>query len=236
MVSTKTLIYAGCCVQTIDQRDTVRLWARVVQHLNPGIDVVLFDTQSVFDPALFLPPGIEIIRYPDNPGHLAQGGRDGAGRTFIDGILLGHQRGYDYVVHLESDMLLAKPVMPIVEKMHRVGVKAACPRLDRYQFLEWGITFLNVEHMIETKFPERYDWESAPPVPIPEWRIEQLLADDLFILPLRGMRNDGNWVNSLTLPNHYPYQPPDFITHCSEFGVYHRFLDINGIDIQPERV
>ena len=226
----RILIYSGTHVQTEENRDIVRLWGRLTTALNPDIDIVVFDSCSPFDPARFLPPSIEIVRFKTNPGHLSQGGGDGAGRTFCEGIHYAHTHGYDYCVHLESDMLLAKPIAPLIEKMSRDGVMAAACYLPQYQFFEFGICAFDVHRMIANDFIGRYDWQSAPKWPIPERRIGDLLENELWIIPWHGTRNDQHQINPHTFSLAFPYSAPTWITHVS-MPVALKFLELNGIEV-----
>lgn len=229
----KTLIYSGVFCQDEANREMVRLWGRLTRHLNPDVEIIVFDSLSPFDPLLFLPGDIGISKFKTNPGHLSRGGGDGAGRTFCEGIKYANVMGFDYCVHLESDMLLARPVTPIINAMHKAGVKAACCYLPQYQFFEFGIAAFNVRHMIDTGFCDRYDWENAPKHPIPEVRIEQLIGDDLFVLPLRGHRNDQNQLNPYNLAGVSPYFPPDFLTRANA-DLAAKFLELNRIVLPEE--
>lgn len=228
----KTVIYSGVFCQDEENREIVRLWGRLTRHLNPDVDIVAFDSCSPFDPAYFL-PSIPIVRFRDNPGHLSRGGGDGAGRTFCQGMKYAAEMGYDFCVHLESDMLLARPVTPIISAMAKAGVKAACCYLPQYQFFEWGVAAFNVQHLADTDFCGRYDWANAPMQPIPEVRIEQLIGDDLFVLPLRGHRNDQNQLNPYNLANVSPYFSPDFLTRAN-MDLAMRFLELNNIVLPEE--
>lgn len=225
------LIYSGVHCQTEENRELVKLWARLTRYLNPDALILILDSLSPFDPIHFIPDdlGIRIHRYQTNPGHLSQGGGDGAGRTFCDGIHWAKLYGCDYAVHLESDMLLAKPLAPLIDKMQRHGTKAAACYLTQYQFFEFGICAMNVEHMIATKFTERYDWENAPKWPIPELRIAELLDGDLWIIPWHGARNDQHQIKAGALNLAFPYAAPDWMTHMN-LEVARSFLQANGLE------
>jgi hypothetical protein len=115
--------------------------------------------------------------------------------------------------------------------MHRSGVKVAAPFAFPYQFPEWGASFWSTKYLKESKFIERYDWEHAPKWPIPEWRIQHLTQDDFFVLPIHGMRNTQNTINQATITAAFPYQPVSWLTHCADFGLYYRMLDLNRINL-----
>lgn len=230
MSGTRILIAATSRIETESRRDFVKLWWRVNAVLNPGVDIILIDTCSPFDPAVFLPE-TEIYRFDDNIGTLSHGQRDGSGRAFMKALEFGVLRGYDYVVHWETDLLFAKPVTPVIERMHRSGIKAASFIANPYAFCEWAICFFNCQFVKESKFIERYDWANAPAWPIPEWRIESLLGDDLWLLPIRGMRNSLGNVNAANLHQFFPYGPPDYLTHITDFTLAYKFLELNQIHV-----
>ncbi len=234
-MSPRILIYGGTFVDTEDNRDLVKLWSKVVRFLNPDCNVLVIDSVSPFDPRVFLAGEVEVVGFDKNVGHLCRGGQDGAGRTLCEGMLIAAERGYDYAIHWETDLLFARPIRPIVEKMARTGVKVAALPQKYYQFLEWGISFFDLRHMIASRFVERYCWETAPKWPIPEVRIEQLTQDDLFLLPYRGMRNDLNEANVANLGGLFPYMPPDYITRAT-LPLCHEFLRLNGIAINQKVV
>lgn len=226
----KTLIYSGVFCQDEENREIVRLWGRLVNHLNPDVDVVVFDSCSPFKPEYFLPKRFHIHHFEDNPGHLARGGKDGAGRTFCAGIDYAIDGGYDYAVHIESDMFLARKVQPLIERMAISGVRAAACMLPQYQFPEFGIFAIDTVWAQTAGFTDLYDWNNAPSWPIPERRVPDLLGGDLWIVPWYGTRNDQNQLNQHTLTNAFPYQPPDFITRVN-IPTALKFIELNKIDL-----
>lgn len=229
MSEPKILITGTCYIPDEGKRELALLWGRVARHLNPGTDIVLIDSASPFDPRQFMPPAVEVIRYPESIGAISQGQRDGAGRSFCKSLEIAAERGYDYCVVIEADMILAQSVIPIVGKMHRVGVNVAAPLAVPYQFPEWGCSFWSTKYVRDSNFTERYDWEHAPKWPIPEWRIQKLVEDEFFLLPVHGSRNEDNRLNIANIANHFPYYPPGFLTHCADFSLYYRMLDMNKI-------
>lgn len=232
MSDIRILTAATSWVDNDTTRELVKLWWRVWAHLNPGEDIVLIDACSPFDPAAFLPPGIDIFRWPENVGAITRGGKDGAGRSCCKAIEIAAERGYDYVAIHETDFLFAKPMRAVCARMHKAGVKAACPGFAKpYDFAEFGVLFLDVRYAGESRFIERYSWQTSSVVPIVEMRIETLLGDDLWFLPERGLRNDQNQINIANIANMHPYKMPSWITHCADPNVYLRFLDLNGIHL-----
>ena len=254
---TKILIlgtsYVGPGAQGYGDR-LVTLWARLALHLNPGIHVTLIDSASPTAPAEFLRPlGFKamtitedsafrmdltapgtVLTWTDNVGHLNSTGVDGWGRSFCKGIDVAISHGFDYLAYMDADIICTDPVRPIIAKMKASGVKAACPMDTSYNFIENGLMFLDVRYLKASKFVARYDWRSRSgrtqtPQNIPEYEFEKLLGDALFTLPMRGIRNDFNRITVNNLEHAFPYGGCSFLTHCGDFAVYQRLLELKGI-------
>lgn len=234
----KTLIlgtsYLGPEAQNYGAR-VLRLWAKLTRHLNPETPILVIDSKSPIDPAPILADhGIECWSFLDNIGHLNLTGRDGWGRAMSKGIEMAIERGYEWIAYMDVDIIFVRPVGPIIDKMARFGVKAACPMDSTYQFLENGITFLNVEYLRDSKFVERYDWASRKPISdisgVPEVAFERLTQDAIFTLPLRGLRDDFARLTTNNLVQAFPYGV-DYLTHCRDFAIYERFIEMQGIKL-----
>jgi len=139
----KILVAGSAYIHDEGLRELCKLWSRTVQHLDPNVDIVIIDSVSPFEPAVFL--GWQCInedeynsgranehdlhrwvyKFNENIGHLSRGGQDGAGRTFCKSIELGIEGGYDYVVIIETDLLLFRSVTDIVGRMARNGTMIA---------------------------------------------------------------------------------------------------------------
>ena len=129
------LIFGTSYVQGQHARYEITLWRDLVTKLNPDADFLVIDSASPDLPPL---PGVEVQQLGDNIGHLSRGGRDGWGRAFVAGLTAA----YDWVVHIETDLLFARPVASIIKKLERYGVGAACPVALPYAFIETGLMFL----------------------------------------------------------------------------------------------
>ncbi len=231
-MSHRILIAGTSWVATIPRRDLVQLWAKVTAHLNPDCDMIVVDSPGPYNPSEFISDDrIRHFRFEDNIGHLSLGGRDGYGRAFVKSLQIAIDEGYDYVISMDTDILCAAPFSPLCARMAKAGVKISCPLEPNYHFVENGIVFADVKWLKESDFIARYDWETPRPI-IPELHFEKVAGEDLFLMPLRGMRNDQNaitWENiSYVLPYGF-----DFITHCADFNLYHKFLKRNGIKVAP---
>jgi hypothetical protein len=231
MTAPRILIAGSSYVADEGRRELTKVWYRLVKQLNPGIDVVLVDSASPFDPRKFLPGLLEIETFLDNVGAVSQGQQDGSGRAFCRCLETAVERGYDYVVPWETDILWVTPIEQTIAKMHRSGVKVAAAFANPYQFPEWACSFWSTKYVTESRFIERYDWQHSPRWPIPEWRIATLTDPDLFILPIHGWRNHENQMNIANITHLFPYHLPQFLTQCRDFQLYYRFLDLHKINL-----
>ena len=235
---TATLIFTGVNIDSEFKREEFQLWEALTRKLDPKAGVVVFDTASPLE----FKTGYEVVRFDDNPGHLSHGGGDGWGRTFTAGIQFAIDEGYDYVCYRERDCFVARPVREVTERMRRTNVKAAHFFLPHYQFPENAFAVYNVDFMWDIKFVEKYDWRNRKPIPMgdtpavlwrhtPECIIQDILGDDLWLLPWWGSRNDRFAVNYANLHEYCPYEPPTWLHMAQDMRLYHRFLELNGITL-----
>jgi hypothetical protein len=223
-----SLIFGTSYVADTLMRDNVTMWARTLRHANPGAEIVLFDSASPFDPTTFLAGlDVHVFRFGDNIGHLSKGGQDGWGRAFCAGVSHAIAHADGYAAYIDADILFAPPVASIIDKMARSMVGVACPLDLNYQFIENGIVFMDVDYMRESRFVEKYDWPNPSSV-LPERRCETIWADDLFTLPLRGVRNDFGQVTHENWRHAFPYGI-DYLTHCRDQTLYTRFMQEKGV-------
>lgn len=213
----------------------VEMWADLAINLNPGTDMLVVDSASPVSPAKFLASRpTDIFTFSDNIGHINTTSRDGWGRAFCKGVEIAIDRGYEYLAYMDVDIMLARPVGPIIEKMARSGVKAACPMDCQYNFLENGLMFLDVAYLRDSDFVRRYDWpsrtRSADAMEIPEMVFERLMEDVLFTLPLRTYRDDMKRITPNNIEHAFPYGI-DAITHMASIECYERFLEMKGIKL-----
>jgi hypothetical protein len=211
-------------------RELCKLWYRVVKTLNPEDDFILIDCGSPFDPRQFLPEKTEVFRFEENIGAINRGGKDGAGRGVCMAVEWAIKGGYDYVAITEADFFFCEPVRKIINRMNKSGVKVASPGFAvPFWFPEFGIFFLDVEYAKEFDFIGKYDWQNTQTYPLLEIKLENLFGDDLFMLGIRGQRNDYNQVNVANLANNYPYGNCKWLTQNRDPNVYLRLLEVNGI-------
>jgi hypothetical protein len=199
-------------------------WLDLVTRLNPDADILVVDSAS---PDLPDTGRAQVLQLGDNIGHLTKTGRDGWGRAFCAGLQRAVEGGYDWVVHVETDLLLARPAAPTLDRMARSGVKVAAPMAYPHQFIETALMFIAVPFIREADLIRRYDWQSLKPDDWPEVKLERLVREDLFTLPLRGLRNDLRQITARNMRVVYP-NGIDWITHA-EPGVCREFLKVNGL-------
>lgn len=220
----KTLILGTSYVHGAAAMEIFRMWVDLTRKLNPRVPLVVIDSDS---PELLLFGGIDYVRFDTNIGHLSRGGRDGWGRAFSRGVKHAIDEEYDWLAALDCDLLLARPVAEIIDKMARNGVKAAAPMAFPYQFTETACSFWSVDYLREIDLIGRYDWENPPANGLlPEQRIDQICAGEMFALPLRGFRNDMG-VTAEQLPRLFP-GGIDWIHHA-ELPVMRKFLEMNDV-------
>jgi hypothetical protein len=222
-VTGKTLVFGTSYVQGAVAAEVFRMWRELTRVSNPGVNTIVVDSAS---PGMARWEGRPLWEgFDDNIGHLSKSGRDGWGRAFTHGLRYAITNGYEWAVHIECDLLFARPVAETIAKMEKYGVKIAAPLALPHQFVETALMFVNVPWAVENRLIERYDWENPPPDRLPEWRIQDIAGDALFTLPLRGMRNDQN-VPAERLAGFFP-DGVDWITHA-DLPALREFMRMNG--------
>jgi len=224
------MIFGTSYIDSQERKWLAEQWLRVMRLVNPGIPIGIVDTPG---PVEWQPMGKDDslydwhFTYPDNIGHLTKTGRDGWGRAFSCGIDQAIDQGYDYAVHIECDLLFAKPVMPIIKRMLLNNIKAVSTAAMPHRMIETGLLFLDLEYAHESRLVERYDWQTSSLIELPERRMEKLLGDDLYLMPWWGFRDDDKVLQPATMTSHFP-AGMDWLTHAS-VPCYKRFMDINGM-------
>lgn len=218
----KVLIFGTSYVEGQHSRYLFGLWRDLVRKLNPGIDVLVVDSAS---PDLPHTGDFAVSQLGDNIGHLMKTGRDGWGRAFCEGLQRAIDEDYAYAAFIECDVLLAKPVMPIIDRMMNNNVKFCCPMASPYSMIATEIMVMDLDVMWD--FIEKYDWENSPVMPYAETRIQEILGYYLWCLPWTGCRNDLGHITAQNMQQKFP-AGIDWITHCEDVAVYREFLRLNG--------
>ncbi len=151
-------------------------WLRVARQQNA--DIRLIDTTSRFNPVL---SGIdvkyeEVIGVGGNVGHGSRiGDQDGWGRAFCKGVELAITGGYDYAVHVESDMACRVDCRDVIALMEKGENPFAAPYCSQVQNIETGLLYMSVKRLKELDFVNRYNW--------PKIRPEMSIAERIALQP-----------------------------------------------------
>lgn len=159
-------------------------------------------------------------------------GGDGWGRAFTQGLRFAIEEKFEWVVHIECDLLFALPVDVCIHRMKANGVRAAAPMAIPHPMIETGLMFMEVAYMEEIEFISKYDWEHPPPyqgakTAWPELRVEQILGERFMPLPLRGARNDFGQITPANMETLFPHGIR-WLTHANT-ATYRKFLQMNGM-------
>jgi hypothetical protein len=206
----RVLVFGTAYCGTPQKLRLLDQWAESLQRIAPDFDHLAIDSSSpVFntaalpflsrfgprqmiapDPAPFVVGRRSIVSFPDNVGHLSAGGRDGWGRAFCQGLLCAVAGGYDYVVHVEGDLLTRLDLPKVCRMMQDRRILALAAITPNLGWVETGLVFLQVDFIRQTQFVERYGWATRPARPYPEIVLGELLGDDLFCKLWRGSKDD----------------------------------------------
>lgn len=259
---TRTLIVSTCYADNPFKIANMDLWLRAIDALSPGIDICLINSCSPINPMELLGERgfIEALSYADdlpiypqprlmisiaeNIGRLETTGQDGPQQAWALGMNFAIKNGYDYIAHIEADLVFAAPIAPIIQRMKRQNIMAACPFSYEYSFIETGALFMNTEWFRRRDYFKAYDWRKPPVIKsITQMRggqvamqrefherwMEQWCGEDLVILPLRGTRNDNDRVTVNNFQFAFPHGC-DFLTHCKDLELYRVMMRMNGIE------
>jgi hypothetical protein len=205
----RALVFGTSYCASAERLQLLERWAESLQRIAPGMDQLIVDSQSpVFDTAAHpflsrfgprLPcPSVptpvpvahrSIIGFPDNVGLLSAGGRDGWGRAFSQGLLCAMSGGYDYVVHVEGDLLTRLDLATICRLMQDRGIDALGTVTPGFGWLETGLLFFRVDFVRTARLVERYDWQHRSVRPYTEIVLSELLGGDLFLQLWRGAKD-----------------------------------------------
>jgi SAM-dependent methyltransferase/ADP-heptose:LPS heptosyltransferase len=212
----RTLIFGTVFVDSEDKAKLVGQWQRLHKHLNPGCDLLLVDSASPYP--WKAQSGVRVHDFGDNIGHLARGGRDGWGRALTYGLQAAIDGGYDYVVHIEGDSLLKRPVSLVIDQMREylsgVGVVAVNgTKRKETGWAETGLMAFDVDWLDIHGLVKRYDWPNRKSKPEPELVLSGLIGEiqpnsGIALIRFRAERGDKG---QITAENAASF---DWITHC----------------------
>ena len=171
----KTLIFGTMYLYNQEMVDIVKLWIDRVSSL--GRDWLLIDSNSPKDLVDQLEiPKANLFTYKNNIGHLSKGGCDGWGRAFCRGIDFAILNNYENVVHIESDLLVAKKAFqkelcafeiqntnkvqaPICVNIQTVNTPQGLVRSPKaLEMVETGLMLFKTAWAKEVNLVDKYDW------------------------------------------------------------------------------
>lgn len=213
----------------------VRLWQETVHTFNPEADwLMVFDgpiaawwgacgfddgvscVPLAGDGSLELRSRRTVAWYADNIGHLHSTGRDGWGRSLTTGLRAALSAGYDWVAHVEADMLTRVDLSAMTKYIVENEGNWGSPRCAPWGFIESGFFVVSRSCLVERNFLRRYDWPTTPFLPHQEWLFEAMLGP-CIALPLKGGRIADLGKDDL---ENYAY-----VTKCRDVAHFRRYLD-----------
>jgi hypothetical protein len=209
----------GAVFKSVENSTAGWMWRIATEH----------DSSTHFE----LQKGFWVYQFKDNIGHLSRNGpkgpnssgADGWGRAFSKGLDIACQKsdpspascygGYDYVVHIEGDSLFKHPVLPVIERMIREGIKVLTvpvkgTKSTESGWAETGLMFFETKYLRESNFTRKYDWANRKPSPTPERVIFDMLKGlekQFCMMSWAAMRGDKNQVTADHIQN------LDWVTH-----------------------
>ena len=150
-----------------------------------------------------------IVSFKNNIGHLGSTGIDGWGRAFSQGLNLAIFNHYDYVVHIESDMLFKPNIRAVLHHMHKTKQPIISVEDKVNHWLETAIMSMSVPFVRDFQLIEKYSWRQRTKEPEPEYILKDMLGGHVQYEKWLGFRNDFDQVNYNNISTlHY-------LTHCS---------------------
>jgi hypothetical protein len=180
-----------------------------IQKLDMTVQRKIIQSYDIF--TISIDKRENIISFPDNIGHLFSTGRDGWGRAFCTGIANGIFNNYDYVVHIESDLLFKGNVSDIVKEMHEKSYPILSTKSWVHEFLETGLMFMSVSFLNNIQFLSKYNWKSLTRKDYPEWIIPNIIGTQNVNLKYWiGDRNDFGQIKDNDVKKCI------YLTHCNK--------------------
>ena len=231
------LVFGTSYCATAERLRLLELWAEALQRIAPDMDHLIVDSRSpAFDTTAYrflsafgprvtccsettlAPVGPRsVISFADNIGHLSAGGRDGWGRAFSQGLLSAMNGGYDYVVHVEGDLLTRLDLPAICRLMRDHRIDALGTVSPGFGWPETGLLFFRVDFLRQSRLVESYDWRRRLPVIFPEVILSELLGGKLFLQLWRGAKGDAAMLNYTITDLHW-------LTKAENSAAYDAFM------------
>ena len=245
----RKLIYGLTYLNDFGKVELVEMWLQLVQHFNPDCDIVVIDTPanpsfaelvpslqrvkcvSVAEggPLPKLKPGLNWISFTDNIGHLSLTGQDGWSRAFCRGIQIGLEQHYDYVAHIEGDLLCSLRFNDVIADMKRHHAGAMSTIATKWNFMETGIIFMDCNYLRQIEFLKHYDWRTIckDHVPyLPEFMVHQMMGEGLLYRLWSGGRDEDNFSEGYFKDE--DISRISILTHAKDRHLYHHFMNVHA--------
>jgi hypothetical protein len=191
-VKMKILYYGTCYLKNQEHLVFMQSWLKIA-HKQRDCDLLMIDSASPDDLMKQIEFGrCELFRFPENVGHMYFDNRDGWGRAMCKGVEIAHERGYDWCVHIESDVASRLDARQICELLaDHDGVCSGAPYCNYVNGIETGLMWMRVPELVKRRFVELYDWpnmrDNSKGGVMPELKIPQITP--FITLNLTGGRN-----------------------------------------------
>lgn len=211
----RVLVFGTSYTPNIEKVEFLYDWflclLKQIDHLPISpFNALAIDSDSPQDQWKNSPLKIPWFSFLDNIGHLAINGKDGWGRAFTYGIQEAINLKYDYVVHIECDIVFKFNIMEVIAKMEQENLKVVSTICKPYGGLETGIMFMQTQFMKDIDFIKKYDWPNKIASDYPEHIVESLIgSENITYMNWIGARVDGQFITKQAVAKF------DYITHCS---------------------
>lgn len=249
----RDLLFFQCFLKHESQGRLMATAINLAERLNPDVDILLIDNDSLLPPENWLdwprvplnyagdpvdiPTPRAIAGFAESIGHFhydrhnAVAPKDGPSRAVMTGLRIAAHNGYDRLAYMESDSLCA---LPLEWGWKQMTKPVACnPRIP-YGYLDWQVWWMQDVQWLVTSFdmPGKYDWPTQKPDwlggVVGELQYEQILGEHLEVLPIRCGRGDAIDLKDGTMADRFE-EVGDCITHVSEAD-FATWLHLNGQD------
>ncbi len=248
-VAMKKLIFGCLYVNSMEKVELVEMWLHLNRHLNPDCDFLLVETPAEEDLSRYIPSfiqtqrqivsdhhmpsplqsGLNWVCFTDNLGHLSLNGKDGWSRAFTYGLRCALENDYDYVAHIEADVLCRLKFNDIIAQMDRHNLGGISTIATKWNFMEIGLVYLKCDYLREVKFLENYNWETGTADEFrqrPEDKVAEALRGRFLYDLWPGGRDENDEEHGLFVTDEIPQLY--FITHARRHWYYHRFMQIHA--------
>jgi len=219
----RILVFGVCRCDSLGELRALQHWAAALERIAPDADHLMVDTRLPgVDPASlpglsrFRPPvriASEIapvaigrrsmLAFPDDIGTLEQRGGDGWGRAFCQGLLCAIAGRYDLVVHVEAGLLTRLDIPYHGRTMAERGIKVLGAVTPNKGWLETGLMFFDVAYVERIRLVDRYRWDERGVQIRPQVKVSEILGDELYLRPWRGVRDNVGLLKYLVKDLHW---------------------------------